>query len=811
MSITEGWVGRRVKRVEDPKILLGRGRYADDVTPARCLHAAFVRAPVAHALITAIDVEAARQAPGVVAVFTADDFNPMCRSWKGLLDWPGLVGGDQRPLATGKMHYVGEPVVMVVAESRAVAEDALELITLDYEELDPVVDSIAALDASAAKVHDELPSNLAFEGTFGTGDVEAAFAEAAVIVETGISTARHTAVALEPRGVVAEFDPSAKSLTVRLSTQAPHMLQSVFAELLGLRESNIRVLTDEVGGAFGMKAHVYSDEVATCAASILLRRPVKWIQDRVESLQSDTQARDERVSAALAVAADGRILGLRSEVVSDGGAYSVYPRSMVTEGIQVATIMPGPYRIPVYSGHLRVAITNKAPLAVYRGVGHPVAILAMETLLDETARRLGLDPAELRRRNLIAPEELPYTSVTGQVYDSGSHQESLEKLLAMLPSGPDLDKRKAEARERGRLLGVGLACFVEVTAPGVMFYGKRGAPITAHDQVEVRVEADGSVTVLLGTPGQGQGLQTTAAQVVADHLGVSFDRISVVSGDTAVVPHGTGVWASRSAVVSSGAAASAAREVKERLLAIAGHLLEVDPADLEIANGVVQVAGAPNVHLGVEELAEVAHFRTHRLPPELRIGLSVVGEYSGPNVTFNNGAHAAVVEIEEDSGLVHIVDYACVEDCGVLINPEIVDGQIRGGVAQGIGGALFERLYYDENGQLLTSTLLDYLMPTGPELPDVRITHLETPSPITMLGVKGAGEAGAAGAPAAVHNAVNDALAPLGARVWHEPITPERVVRAVDEAAGHRWPEPPDTPPVPALPHLGSTVEKGHL
>ncbi|MFG1625242.1 xanthine dehydrogenase family protein molybdopterin-binding subunit [Kribbella sp. NPDC049227] len=793
---TSTWVGRRVRRVEDPKILLGRGKYADDVTPARCLHAAFVRAPLAHGTITRLDADAARALDGVHAVFTADDVNKVCRSWKGLLDWPGLVSGDQRPLATGKVHYVGEPVAIVVAESRAVAEDALELIEAEYDELPAVVDSVAAVTATSGFVHEELGTNLAFEGNFGGGDVAAAFAAADEIVEVGISTARHTATAIEPRGAVAEFDPTARSLTVRLSTQAPHMLQSTFAELLGLREANVRILTDEVGGAFGMKAHVYPDELATCVASILLGRPVKWIQDRVEALQSDTQSRDERVSVALALSKDGTILGLRSEVVSDGGAFSVYPRSMVTEGVQVATIMPGPYRVPAYAGHLRVAITNKAPLAVYRGVGHPVAILVMEAVLDEAARRLAMDPAELRHRNLIAPDELPYTSITGHVYDSGSHQEAFARLLERIP---------AREPAPGRLLGIGLSCFVEVTAPGVAFYGARGAPITAHDQVEVRVEADGSVTVLLGTPGQGQGLHTTAAQVVADHLGVSFDRITVISGDTKTVPHGTGVWASRSAVVSSGAAASAAREVRDRVLAIAGHLLEIDPSDLELTDGSVRVSGVPTVRMGIQEVAEAAHWRTHKLPEELRIGLSVVGEYVGPNVTFNNGAHAAVVEVEEDTGIVHLVDYYCVEDCGVLINPTIVDGQVRGGVVQGVGGALYERLYYDENGQLLTSTLLDYLLPTGPELPDIDVTHIQTPSPNTKLGTKGAGEAGAAGAPAAVHNAVNNALAQRNARVWHQPITPERVLRALDEAAGAKWPDDPDTPSLPPLP----TLQKG--
>jgi carbon-monoxide dehydrogenase large subunit len=766
------------------------------------LHAAFVRSPMAHARIVSVDATAATRGEGVFAVYLAEHMNPMCGSWKGLLDWPGLVSGEQRPLATDIVHYVGEPVALIVAQGRAEAEDAAALVEIEYAALAPVVDPVEALESSTALVHQELGTNLAFEGRFGASSdeqVEAAFSAAAEIVEVGMSTARHTATSIEPRGAVAEFDSVARALTVRLSTQAPHLLQSTFAELLGLRENNVRILTDEVGGAFGMKAHVYPDELATCVASMLLHRPVKWISDRSEALQSDTQARDERVVAALALDAEGTILGLRAEVVSDGGAYSVYPRSMVTEGIQVATIMPGPYRVPAYRAHLRVAITNKPPLAVYRGVGHPVAILVMEALIDEGARRLGISPSTLRARNLIAPEELPYTSITGHVYDSGSHQESLRRLLARLDPNV-LAERRRRAHERGALLGVGLSCFVEVTAPGVAFYGARGAPITAHDQVEVRVEPDGSVTVLLGTPGQGQGLHTTAAQVVADHLGVDFSSVTVLSGDTRTVPHGTGVWASRSAVVSSGAAANASREVRDRVLAIAGHLMEVDPTDLEMSGGEIRVTGAPTVRMGLTEIAKAAHWRTHQLPSDLRIGLSVVGEYAGPNVTFNNGAHAAVVEVDRDSGIVRLVDYHCIEDCGVLINPAIVDGQIRGGVVQGIGGALLERLHYDSDGQLLTSTLMDYLLPTGADIPDIHIEHIETPSPVTMLGVKGAGEAGAAGAPGAVHNAVNDALSQRGARVWHQPITPERVLRALDDADGAPWPEPPDTPLLPSLP-----------
>jgi CO/xanthine dehydrogenase Mo-binding subunit len=524
--------------------------------------------------------------------------------------------------------------------------------------------------------------------------------------------------------------------------------------------------------------------MAVVTASLLVGRPLKWTQDRYESLQSDTQARDERVTAALAVDADGRVLGLRSEVVSDAGAYSMYPRGCVTEGVQVATIMPGPYRVPAYAADLRVVYTNKTPLAVYRAVGHPPAILVMELLMDEAARALGLSAAEVRRRNLVRPEDLPFTSPTGNVYDSGSHLESLERVLGML-DGDRLAELRADADARGCLLGVGLAAFVELSAPGAMFYGAKGAQITAHDQVEVRVEPDGSVTVLLGTPGQGQGLHTTAAQVVADTLGVRFEDVRVLSGDTRVVPHGSGVWASRSAVVSAGAARAAALVVRERLLVLAGHLIEADPEDLEVSEGVIGVRGVPSVRTGVAEVAAVAHWGTHRLPADVELGLAAVGSYSGPPYQFNNGTHAAVVEVDRTTGLVRVLDYAVVEDCGVLINPDIVDGQIRGGVAQGLGGALLEKIVHDEDGQPQTSTMLDYLLPTATDVPDIRIEHIESPSPSTSLGTKGVGEAGTAGAPAAVHCAVNDALAQLGARVWAQPIRPGDVVEALERAGAY--------------------------
>jgi carbon-monoxide dehydrogenase large subunit len=777
------YIGRAVRRSEDPKLLTGRGRYVDDVTEPRLAHVAFVRSPVASARISAIDASAAREMPEVLGVFTAADLAAHCSGWRGLLAWPGMVAGEQTALATGRVRHVGEPVVLVVAASRALAEDAADLVVVDYEELPAVLDPVAALEPGSPLVHDELGTNLCFGSPFGGGDVDAAFAAADTVVDVTVRTGRHTAVALETRGIVASFDRDERTLTVRVSTQAPQMLQTLYARLLGLPENAVRVLTEHVGGAFGMKAFVYPDEIAVATAAMLLDRPLKWTQDRYEALQSDTQARDERVTASLALSADGRILGLRADVVSDAGAWSMHPRGCVTEGVQVATIMPGPYRVPAVAAQLRVVYTNKPPLAVYRAVGHPPAILVMELLMDEAARALGLTADEIRRRNLLRPEDLPYTSATGNVYDSGSHLESLERAVAMLDPGT-LDARRRDAEGRGRLLGVGIASFVELSAPGAMFYGAKGAPITAHDQVEVTLQPDGSVTVLLGTPGQGQGLHTTAAQVVADTLGVRLEAVRVISGDTRVVPHGSGVWASRSAVVSAGAAHAAAIEVRRRLLVLAGHVLEADPDDLELSEGVVGVRGVPSSGVPVHEIAAVAYWGTHRLPPDVEVGLGAVGSYAGPPYTFNNGTHVAVVEVERATGLVRVVDYAVVEDCGVLINPDIVDGQIRGGVTQGLGGALLEQLVHDPIGQPQTSTMLDYLVPTAVDVPDIRIEHIETPAPTTSLGTKGVGEAGTAGAPAAIHCAVNDALSHAGAPgVFRQPIRPEDVLGALARGA----------------------------
>lgn len=779
-----GAIGRSVRDIRAPQLLTGGGRFVDDHRPARCLHAAIVRSTIARGRILDIDASEALRVPGVHAVLTATDLDGVCGSWKGMLGWPGMVCGTQHALAPDEVRHVGEPIAIVLADDRATAEDGAELVLVDIEPLDAVVDAVAAMAPGSPLVHEELGTNVAFHGEVGEGDVEDAFARAAHTVDVDMHTSRHTATAIEPRGIVAEYDPMLRQLTVRVSSQAPHMLQALYARIFGLTEADVRVVTDDVGGSFGMKAIVYPDEAAAIAASIVTGRPVKWMQDRAEALVSDTQARDERVHAEIALDPDGTILGLRCTVVSDGGAYSGYPRGCVTEGFQVMTVMPGPYRVGAYHGELHVVITNKPPLSVYRGVGHPVAILVMETLLDEAARQAGLDPVELRRRNLIRADELPFTTTTGFTYDSGSHHEALERLVTMLDE-QDLPARRAAAARRGVVLGVGIACFVELSAPGAMFYGAKGAPITAHDQVAVRIEPDGTVSVLLGTPGQGQGLETAAAQVVAHRLGVDLGNVRVVAGDTATVPHGTGTWASRTAVVSAGAAARAADTLRGRLTDIAAHMLEASADDLSVRDGGVWIAGEDAPVLTVAEVAQRAHWQTHLLPDDTTLSLADVGEYAGPPMTWNNGVHAAIVEVDPQLGTVAVTDYLVVEDCGVMINPALVDGQIRGGVAQGIGGALFEELVLDDAGQPLVGTLMDYLVPTTMDVPDLVIEHIETPSPVSLLGTKGVGEAGTAGAPAAVHNAVNDALRHLGATVWRQPMTPERVLAAIEDAAQH--------------------------
>jgi len=777
VSSPAGRIGARVKRGDDPRLLTGRGRYVDDVTLPRMVHAAFVRSVHAHARLVHVELDRARRAPGVVGVLTGDAVATLCKPYRGvLLHYKGMKTGAMRPLAVDRVRYVGEPIVAVAAESRAAADDAAALIEVEYEPLPAVLAPESAVAAGAPLIHPELGDNVLYETRLTAGDVERAFADAGRVWVRTFTTGRHTGVPLEPRSLIADYEPATRVLTVWISTQVPHMMQAVLAELFGLREQRVRVIAPDVGGSFGIKIHVYQDDMAACALALTLGRPVKFVASRRESFLSDIHAREQTIRVEVAADGDGILTAMRASITAAVGPYSAYPRSSVVEGGQVLRLLPGPYRVRNYDAALRVVAQNKVITSQYRAVGHPIATAVTESMIDLVARDLGL--AEARRRNLVRPEDLPYTSAAGNVFDSGSYQAALARLL----EAADYDRLRREqgaARAAGRHVGIGLACFVELTGPGAQFYGVGGAPISGQEGTTVRLEPGGAVTALVGVTNQGQGTHTALAQIIADVLDVPLDDVAVLSGDTAVVPYGGGTWASRGMPIGGSATLLAARALGERIRTVAAALLEAHAADIELGGSRAAVRGSPERGLSYAELARAAHFRSNELRG-VEPSLEATVHYTNPGAwTFTNGAHLAVVEVDTDTGRVRILRYVAVDDCGRIINPALVEGQIAGGVAQGLGGALMEHCVYDDTGQLLSTTLMDYAVPTCADLPPIEMYHLESPAPGLAGGFKGAGEAGVTGAPAAILNAVNDALAPLGVMLSDQPITPERVVRAL--------------------------------
>jgi len=776
-----GRIGARVKRGDDPRLLTGRGRYVDDLSLPRMVHAAFVRSLHAHARLVRVDLDRARQAPGVVGVLTGADTATLCKPYRGvLLHYRGMKTGAMRPLAVDRVRYVGEPIIAIAAESRAAADDAAALVDIEYEPLPAVLSPDAALADGAPVIHPELGDNVLYETHMAAGDVEQAFAGAARVWERTFTTGRHTGVPLEPRGLLADFEPATRGLTVWISTQVPHMMQAVLAELFGLREQRVRVVAPDVGGSFGIKIHVYQDDMAACALALKLGRPVKFVASRHESFVSDIHAREQTIRIAVAAGGDGVLTAMRASITAAVGPYSAYPRSSVVEGGQVLRLLPGPYRLRHYDATLRVVAQNKVVTSQYRAVGHPIATAVTESMIDLVARDLGLDPAETRRRNLINPEELPYTSASGNVYDSGSYQAALARLLEAADYAR-LRQEQRGARAQGRHVGIGLACFVELTGPGAQFYGVGGAPISGQEGTTVRLEPGGAVTALVGVTNQGQGTHTALAQIIADELDVPIDDVAVLSGDTAVVPYGGGTWASRGIPIGGSATLLAARALGERIRTVAAALLEAHAADIELGGGRAAVRGSPERGLSYAELARVAHFRSNELRG-VEPSLEATVHYTNPGAwTFTNGAHLAVAEVDIETGQVRVLRYVAVDDCGRIVNPALVEGQIAGGIAQGLGGALKEHCVYDDAGQPLATTLMDYAVPTFADIPPIETHHIETPAPGIAGGFKGAGEAGATGAPAAILNAVNDALAPLRVMLTDQPITSERVIRAIRE------------------------------
>jgi len=777
-------VGAQVRRVEDPRVLLGKSQYVDDLDLPNSLALAFVRSPYAHARIVSIDADAAQNQPGVRLVLTGADiaqaikplrveYEPAKAPTHKPCDWPVL--------AQDKVRFVGEAAAVVVATDRYAAEDAAGLIDVEYEPLEPVSDVEQALAADAPLVHEEWGDNVMQTLQAEIGDVAKAFQEADCVVSERLTTGRHMALPMETRGCVASFEPATDTLTVWSSTQVPHVLRSHIALVLDFPEHHIRVVAPDVGGGFGQKGHLFPEEAVAAYLARRLGRPVKWIEDRRENLSASLHAKQQAVQAELAVRQDGTILGIRGRFVGDVGAYSEYPWGSAFEAGHAASSMPGPYKTPAFSFEAVSVATNKTTIGVYRGVGLPIGVLTMERLMDLAAQKLGLDPAEIRLRNMIRKEEHPYTTIIGAEVESGSHRESLQKALDIL----GYQERRAEqqrARTQGRYLGIGIGCYLEGTAPNSAAFASMGLNLGGYESATVRMDVAGKVTVLVGTHSHGQSHETTLAQVAADELGVSLADVKIIEGDTNAVPYGMGTWGSRSAVTGGGAISRASEKLRNKMLRIASRMTEVPDDDLELAEGMIRRKADATPLMPIKELAHRVLVQAGSLPQDEEPGLDATAHYEPPPSTHANASHIALVEVDSDTGKVTLLRYVVVEDCGTIINPTVVDGQIQGGVAQGIGTALYEHALYDENGQFLTGTLMDYLIPTAIDVPQVEIGHIESPSPHTPHGIKGVGEGGAIAPPAAIANAVADALAPFEVRVDAIPLTPERVLGWIEQS-----------------------------
>lgn len=780
------YIGRSVERPNAARLTRGRGRFVDDVDLPRMVHVAFARSPHAHAEVRSVDTSEAAALPGVLRVVTMADLAGYCTPWVGVLDHlKGIKSAEQYPLANGKVFSQGEPVAAVVAVSRAIAEDAVELIAIDYEALDPHVDPEASLASGATPIHAELGDNLCFERRIETGDVDAAFAGAAHVAEARMRFNRHTGVTLEPRSIVCDFDASQRALTLYMSVQCPHMSKNLFAKHLSLDENKVRVICGDIGGSFGIKIHTYADEMTAAALSVMLERPVKFVADRLESFITDIHARDHAVDARMAVDGEGRITAFDFDDITGIGPFSVYPRTSGIEVNQVLNLTGGPYAHGAYRARGRVVFQNKNNMCQYRGVGHPIAVAIAEHLVDRAAKATGVDPAEFRRRNFIAEDAYPYTAPSGAIFERQSHRACLDKLL--VNCGYDaLRADQAAARRKGVYRGIGLASLVEITNPSPAFYGVGGARIASQDGCTLRLDPTGGVTCLTGVTEQGQGTETIIAQVAATAIGVDMADVRVITGDTDAVPYGGGTWASRAAGIGGEAALRAGKALKENLLSVAALILQERAANLDIRDGVVVNGADGTERLPLSELGRIVYFRGDTLPKDLTPELVVTRHYAQNTYPFcfTNAAHACHVEVDTDTGMIRILGYWVVEDCGTVINPRLVAEQTRGGVVQGLGAALFEECLYSPEGQLMNGSLADYLLPMAGEMPDIAVDHVVTPTATSELGAKGVGEAGTAGAPAALMNALNDALDPFGAVLADMPFTPEKVLRALGRVGG---------------------------
>ncbi len=764
------WVGRAIRRLEDPALITGRGRFTADLPAQHWVR--FVRSPVAAGKLTKID------APKGATVITAADLADV----KPIL--PLLHKFNYRPvgqpiLAGTEVRFVGEPVAAVVAASEEEAEDIADQVELTIDETAPVTDGRAALEAAAPQVHPEAPGNVIVEGLAKTDGFDAVWMSAHRIVTVEARAHRQNATPMETRGGHAAYDTASGRVTLTCSTQMPHLTRTAICDVLGIRESDLRVIAPDVGGGFGQKMSLAAEYVVLVWLARKLKASVAWTEDRRENLIAGFHSRDQYMTLQAAFDANARLIALKADSVANVGAYSCFPTTCGVEPLMAMAELPGPYDFSAYECRARGVLTNTCTMAPYRGVSRPVITFALERAMDKAAAAFGLEPADIRRRNLI--DTFPHTSPTGLVFDEASYKETLELALKHIDL-PAFRARQKQARAKGRYLGIGLATFSERTGYGTPAFAARGMEITVGwEHVIVSVDPSGFVEARIGASPHGQGLRTTLAQIIADEIGVTPDVIRVVHGDTDTSPYGWGTFASRSLVIAGGASLMAARKVRAKLIKIASHMLEAAADDIVLANGEANVAGTDR-SISIAKMAREAYTQTHRFNGEIEPGLTESATYD-PAGTFSNACHIAIVEVDIETGKVTLEKFLVAEDAGRIINPMIADGQVHGGIAQGIGNALLEEIVYDDTGNILTGTLADYLPPTAREIPPIELHHLETPSTASITKAKGLGEGGCIGAPAAVINAVNDALSPFGVEIDEMPATPQRI-RAVLRHAG---------------------------
>jgi aerobic carbon-monoxide dehydrogenase large subunit len=769
-------VGVSIRRKEDDRHLRGRAQFVADIDIRGMQEVVFVRSTHAHAQIGSISLPP--EARG--KVFTANDL-PRIKPIRVVTQAVGARSPSWPPLATDKVRYVGEAIAACVAPSRAEAEDLAAAIIVDYRPLDPVPDMQAARVGGQALVHEYFGDNVYQERTIAGGDIEAAKQSADITITREYRTARQSGAPMECRGVLAYRDHRLDEVVIYASTQTPHTMRVALGEFLGLEERRIRVVAPDVGGGFGPKARLYPEEIVLAALALQLDHPVRWIEQRTEHLLTCAHSREHYYRVTAYADRQGQVLGVDCDITVDAGAYGMWPQGPYQEANMAARSLPGPYRIPHYRANICTVATNKTPIGPYRGVGRPGACFAIERTIDEVARAVGREPVEVRIENMIAPEQMPYTSVTGMHYDTGDYAGSV-RLCAELLNLPAIRARQRQGEPDGHLIGVGFASFTEQTAHGAAEFAARGASvIPGFESCTARILPDGSAVLMVGIQSHGQGLETALSQIACEELGIDPAGISVRHGDTESTAFGFGTFASRSMVMSGGAVARASRTLRDKLRRIGAHLLQCDMSETRCEGGAVH---GPAGSVAISEIAAIAHLRMHELPPGVEPLLDATETYQ-PGIStgvFSYATHGAVVSVDPETGVVELFDYAVAEDCGTMVNPVLVEGQIRGGVVQGIGTALHEELPYDAGGQPLAASFLDYHLPGAHELPMIQIGHLHTPATATEYGMKGMGEGGAVAPPAAIANAVRDALSSLGVEVNETPLTPERVLAAVRTA-----------------------------